>query len=406
MISEKILFVDDERNVLEAFQRQLRKQFQVHIAQGPEAGLEAVRTSGPFAVVVSDLRMPVMDGISFLKMVRQEAPDTVRMMLTGFAEVQTAIEAVNEGNVFRFLTKPCDPALLAKTLHMGLAQYRLVMAERELLEETLRGSIKVLIQILSLLNPEAFGRASRIQRYVREIAFALQLKETWQLETAALLSQIGLIMLPEATLKKIYQGQALDPEEMQLFEMHPCIARDLLKHIPRLEKVADIITYQAKGFDGSGIPHDDRRGEDLPLESRILKVVLDFDTLEAAGRPRTTAIQELKERQGRYDPGVLTALETILWIEARFEVREISLKDLKEGMILDGDVFTKTQVLLVPKGQEVTPLIRRRLIGFAAAMGIKEPLRVLVPRHPREDKTAATAPALPGVPRPAKPPGT
>jgi response regulator RpfG family c-di-GMP phosphodiesterase len=404
MISEKILFVDDERNVLEGYQRQLRKQFRVEIALGPEAGLEAVRTSGPYAVVVSDLRMPGMDGISFLKLVRQEAPDTVRMMLTGFAEVQTAIEAVNEGNVFRFLTKPCDPALLAKTLHMGLTQYRLVMAERELLEETLQGSIRVLTQILSLLNPEAFGRASRIQRYVREIAFALKLPESWQLETATMLSQIGLIMLPEATLKKIYHGQLLDPEETQLFDMHPCIARDLLKHIPRLEEVADIITYQAKGFDGSGVPHDGRAGEQLPIGSRILKVVLDFDTLEAAGRPRSVALQELKNRSGRYDPEILTALETILWIEDRFEVQEITLREVKDGMIFDADVYTKTQVLLVPKGQEVSPLIRRRLVGFAAAMGLKEPLRVLVPRRPRDTQPAAVPPTTPPPGRPLKPP--
>jgi|YNPNPStandDraft_1061719.scaffolds.fasta_scaffold00435_8 response regulator RpfG family c-di-GMP phosphodiesterase len=378
-MNEKVLFVDDDPNVLASYQRQLRKAFQVETAQGPEMGLKAVRQNGPYAVVVSDLRMPKMDGIQFLSRVRELAPDTVRMMLTGYAEVEAAIQAVNEGNVFRFLTKPCDGDTLARALEMGLVQYRLVRAEKELLEQTLRGSIKVLTQILSLLNPEAFGRASRIVRYVREIAYVLKLKNTWQLETAAMLSQIGCIMLPEITLKKIYHGHLLDPEEVQVFEMHPFIAADLVKQIPRLEGVAEIITYQGKCFDGSGNPKDDRAGEQIPLGGRILKVVLDFDTLVAAGVRKNAAVLELKKRPGWYDPEILAALETVVWIEARYLVQEVSFLQLTDGMILDEDVWTLTDTLLVTKGQEVTPLMRKRLKSFAETVGLKEPLRVLVP---------------------------
>ena len=113
---EKVLFVDDEPNVLAAYERQLRKQFDVVTMQGGEAGLQAVTMSGPYAVVVSDFRMPNMDGIEFLSRVKGISPDTVRMILTGYADVQTAIEAVNEGNVFRFLTKQCPPDSLAKAV--------------------------------------------------------------------------------------------------------------------------------------------------------------------------------------------------------------------------------------------------------------------------------------------------
>ena len=380
-MAEKILFVDDDVNILASYQRQLRKSFQIDTAAGGSAGLTAVAQDGPYAVIVSDLRMPGMDGIQFLTRVREEAPDSVRIMLTGFADMQTAIQAVNEGNVFRFLTKPCEPDTLARTLTMGLGQYRLVMAERQLLEETLKGSIKVMTQILSLLNPEAFGRASRIIRYVREIAFVMKVPEVWQLETAAMLSQIGCILLPEAALKKVYYGQPLNDEEMQIYTAHPLIASDLLKNIPRLETVAQSIAYQAKGFDGSGFPKIQKRGEDIPLGGRILKVVLDFDTLEASGLGKAAAIKELKNRPGLYDPAILAALESVIWVEARFKMREVNLPELTDIMILDDDVYTKAGALLIAKGQEVSPLIRKRLKSFAETVGIREPIRVLVPMH-------------------------
>lgn len=361
----KILFVDDDANILAGFQRQLRGKFQIDTALGPEPGLEKVANSASYAVIVSDLRMPGMDGIQFLARARELVPDSVRIMLTGYADLKTAVDAVNQGNIFRFLTKPCEPKVLEMALEMGVSQYHLVMAERELLEETLRGSIKVLTQILSLLNPEAFGRASRITRYVREIAVYLQAPEAWQLETAAMLSQIGCILLPEGALKKVSQGQALTTEEVQLFDMHPFIASDLLKNIPRMEEIAEIIAYQEKHFDGSGNPQDDRQGEDLPLGARILKVVLDFDSLETAGAPKTDARAQLKTRTGWYDPAILAALKEVIRQEAQHEVRTIPWRELKDNMILDNSILTAKGTILITKGQEVNQLMRKRLKAFA-----------------------------------------
>jgi response regulator RpfG family c-di-GMP phosphodiesterase len=378
-MTPKVLFVDDDPNILAAYQRQLRKQYQIDTALAGDRGLEAVAKAGPYAVIVSDLKMPGMNGIQFLSRVKEMAPDTVRMMLTGFADLQTAIEAVNEGNIFRFLTKPCSPEILSRALDNGIEQYRLITAERELLEKTLKGSIKVLTQILSLLNPEAFGRASRITRYAREIGLVMKFPKIWQLETAAMLSQIGFILLPEEALKKIYHGQQLTPEETQLLDMHPFITSDLLKNIPRLESIARIISYQEKRFDGSGIPVDEVRREEIPLGARVLKVALDFDTLLTAGESKSKAIPQLKQRPGWYDPAVLTALEAVVWIEGKFQVKVIPLRDLRDSMILDDDVFTTGGTLLIAKGQEVTPLIIKRLHNFAETAGVKEPLQVLVP---------------------------
>jgi response regulator RpfG family c-di-GMP phosphodiesterase len=378
-MENRILFVDDDPNLLASYQRQLRKQFPIDTSLGAKEGLVAIKDHTPYAVVVSDLRMPEMNGIQFLSKVREITPDTVRIMLTGYADLQNAIEAVNEGNIFRFLTKPCHPDVLSKALSAGIEQYHLVKAEKELLEKTLKGSIKVLTELLALVNPEAFGRSSRIARYVREIGLHLGVSDLWKLETAAMLSQIGCVVLPEITLKKLYQDQRLTKEESQFLDMHPNIAADLLRNIPRMEEITESIAYQGKHFDGSGIPRDSRKGEDIPLAARILKAVLDFDMLQAKGTPKSEAIKELTQRIGWYDPAILGSLEAVLGIETRYEVREVNVSGLVEKMILDEDVRAEKGMLLITKGHEVSQALIQRLKNFSQASGIKEPIRVLVP---------------------------
>ena len=242
-MSEKILCVDDEPNVLQALRRQLRRQFRIETVPGGAEGLEAIAADGPFAVIVSDMRMPGMDGVQFLSAVKERAPESVRVMLTGNADQQTAINAVNEGNIFRFLTKPCPPEVLAKTLATGVRQYQLVTAEKELLEKTLQGSVKVLTDVLSLTNPIAFGRATRVRKLVNELCKELKVNRLWEYEIAAMLSQIGCVTIPSDMLGRVYEGQALDTEEAKMFEGHPTVGRDLVANIPRLENVAEFIAY-------------------------------------------------------------------------------------------------------------------------------------------------------------------
>jgi len=378
---DRILFVDDDSNLLASFQRQLRNQFTVDISPDGQRGLESITRQGPYAAIVSDFRMPGMDGVQFLSRAREIAPDSVRMLLTGYADVQTAIEAVNEGNIFRLLTKPCPPETLTRALTAGIKQYQLVTAERELLEKTLSGSIKVLSEVLSLVNPEAFGRAARIARYVRQIAARLGLTEVWQFETAAMLSQIGWIILQEETLKKIYQGLELTGEEEQLFKMHPSIGSSLIAKIPRMEKIAEMITYQEKHFDGSGIPIDSRQGNQIPLGGRILKVILDFDALQVAENSKEKALDQLKQRSGWYDPGVVAALEAVIGLEAKYQVRTVTVEELKENMILAEDVKTLKGLLLISKGQEVSRTLLEGLNKFVFSPGVQEPIRVIVARE-------------------------
>ncbi len=377
-MQEKILFVDDEQNILEAFKRQLRKRFRFDTALGPEEGLKAIKENGPYAVVVSDLRMPKMDGIQFLRRTKELSPETVRMMLSGHADLTNAINAVNEGNIFRFLTKPCPVDHLTKALQDGIDQYRLIRAEKELLDNTLKGSIKVLTDLLAIVNPEAFGRASRVRTLVKDLANYMGISDTWQLETAALLSHVGFVTIPEETLQKIYNKAELTGEEMQLFEMHPFIASDLIKNIPRMESVAEIIAYQEKLFDGSGIPPNHPGGDAIPLGARILKVALDYDSLQISGKAPKDAYSELTSRNGSYDPKVLKALEMALGIEVKYEIKSVRIGELRGGMIFAEDVTSLEGRLLVAKGQEVTPALFERLKNFSRIAPVNEPIKVLV----------------------------
>ena len=168
-MAEKILLVDDDNNILDGYRRSLSREFVMETAMGGQQALKLAADNGPYAVVVSDMRMPGMDGIQLLSKIKAQSPDTIRVMLTGNADIDTAINAINEGNIFRFLNKPCSKEMMAKTLTAALVQYRLVTAEKQLLEQTLSGSIQVLTEVLSLVNPAAFSRAERARRYIHHI---------------------------------------------------------------------------------------------------------------------------------------------------------------------------------------------------------------------------------------------
>jgi response regulator RpfG family c-di-GMP phosphodiesterase len=369
-LNEKILFVDDESNILDTFRRGLRKRFTLDTAPGGLEGLAMLHEQGPFAVVVSDLKMPKMDGIQFLSQVRDISPTTVRIMLTGHADLEAAIAAVNEGHVFRFLTKPCSVEALIKALDAAMEQYRLITAEKELLRGTLRGSIKVLVEILSLVNPEAFGRSERIKRMAMATAAVLNLKNSWRLDLAAMLSQIGCVSIPEDILAKKYSGKALGPEEEQIYGMHASIAVKLLENIPRMEEINAIIAHQGDNFEDGG---------DQPMGARILKLALDFDDLEQSGMTRDQAVGVMRDRPERYDPVVQTAFERAVYAEEGFVPRRVLLRELLPGMILGADVKTASGLLLLAKGQELSNLVLERLIRLSGTYGVREPILVLAP---------------------------
>ncbi|HHN74817.1 MAG TPA: response regulator, partial [Acidobacteria bacterium] len=185
---ERVLFVDDEANILSGIRRNLRRRYEVFTAEGGQAGLEALEREGPFAVVVSDYRMPGMDGVEFLARVRAQSPHSVRMMLTGQAEMSAVIGAINSSKIFRFLPKPISRDELIGALDDALEQYRLITAEKQLLEQTLSSSVKALVDLLGMVNPVAFSRAARVKRCVAWLVGRLEPPNPWEFELAGLLS--------------------------------------------------------------------------------------------------------------------------------------------------------------------------------------------------------------------------
>ncbi len=374
---DKILFVDDEPLVLQGYQRQLRKVYDVSVAEGGQAGLSVLESQGPFALVVSDFRMPGMDGAKFLRQVKDKMPDAVRMMLSGQADLAAVIETVNEGSIFRFLSKPCSPEILCKALEDGIRQHQLVCAEKELLEHTLSGSVKALADVLALVNPEVFGKSSRIKRYVAGLAEHLGLEDQWRLDVAASLSQIGCVVTPHEILEKIEKGEALTPFEENVFILHPRIGADLLKSIPRLEEVTQIIEFQLKHFDGSGLPGNGVKGEDIPIGARLLKVAIDFDSLRSRNLPRSEAFRELQTRVGWYDPKVMAALNEVFVPEQRFQLVSLELSQVEPNMVVAEAITDIAGKVLVAKGQLLTEWMVGRLKELTNRMNLKQTIQVV-----------------------------
>lgn len=360
----RVLLVDDDTNILEAYKRSLRKQFQVFTAAGGKEALSMVYDEGPFAVVVSDMRMPEMDGVQFLMQLREKAPDTVRMMLTGNADQQTAIDAVNKGDIFKFLTKPCAPELIQSALQSGIDQYRLIRAERDLLEHTVRGGVAALVEVLALARPLVFGRATRVKNLVIACAEELGIKSDWQLETTALLSLIGTVSLSDEIVEKALSGAPLQEHERKQFRQYPALGKELIQKIPRMEEVAEGIGLQLKNFDGSGYPASDIKGNDIPLAARLVKVVLRYDALDQLGHSPATAMGYLSNHLDMYDPLLINALSEVVSKGEKHEVFETELSLVTEELFLAEDVITVDGMLLVCKGQRLTTSVQNRLLNF------------------------------------------
>lgn len=364
----KILCVDDEPLVLEGLTRHFRRRYDVLAATSAAAGLELLRQNEDVAVVISDMRMPGMDGAGFLSHARQIAPQAIRMLLTGQSDLSAAIAAVNEGQIFRFLAKPCSPAALIFAVAAAVQQHRLVTGERVLLEQTLHGSIKALTDVLALANPLAFGRASRIKDLVSELAERVGMTERWQCEVAAMLSQLGSITLPTETVEKLLHGRPLTATEQESVDKLPAETEKLLANIPRLEVVRGILSTYRTPCDPAWTSHD-RESELIRQGAHLLRVAFDFDTLELQGNTAAAAVAALRRQSNLYDGQVLAALERIR--EARTEpgaLCEVHVSALKVGMILAEDVKLRTGALLAARGYTVTPSFIGRVRNLAFAL--------------------------------------
>ena len=394
----RILLVDDDASILSALMRQLRHKYEVAVATSGMDGLRAIADGGQFAVIVSDMRMPRMDGATFLSRVRQAAPDATRMLLTGTADVETTSDAVNRGNLFRLLFKPCPPDTLQEALEAAVAQHNLVVAERELLEQTLQGSVRALVEALSLASPAAFGKTQRVKRLVLEMERRCGPKRSWAIELAATVAQLGAMSVPVAVVEQAYLGEPLTDDEAAMLQRVPEVTEHLLAGIPRLDPVREILRLQSQSFEapkpGAGPPQKDGpRGDQLPLGARLLRIASDYDELEAQGLHAQLAVSAMRARAGAYDPALLERLAEAIGINGDGapgpELREVGVSNLKAGMVLAADLKSMKGVLLLARGTEITEPVLRWFANRRSDLRL--PIRVVLPALERTEAAAEAA---------------
>lgn len=366
--NRKVLLVDDEVHVLQAAHRVLRKAVDVTTADSPQKALELLKTSGPFAVVVSDQSMPGMDGIKLLGLIAKKAPSTTRIMLTGNNDQQTAVNAVNDGRIFRFVGKPCNSDILLKVIEDGITHHQALAAERELLEQTLSGSVKMLVDIVAISRPRAYVRASLIQRWVRKVAKIRDSKPSLELGISAMLCTLGYLTLPDALADRYLSGDALSPDEKRQVNAAAAQARDLVSNIPRMNGIAEAIYYCRKGYDGSGFPDDDTEGENLPEASRLLCALIDLAEIAIGEQPDfEVCMAELERNAPRYDPQILEGMRQALGGDQVFAGtqdavrKKVPAAQLFAGDTLASDIRDGEGRLLLAAGSQLSQITIKRL---------------------------------------------
>ncbi|MGC4093751.1 MAG: response regulator [Polyangiaceae bacterium] len=370
----RVLCVDDEQNVLDGLQRVLRPSFDVSVSASGQAALERIEAGEEFDIVVSDMRMPNMNGAQLLAELRARAPDTVRILLTGHSDLESAIAAVNEGHIFRFLTKPCAPHTLSNTLRAAALQRRLLTAERVLLEQTLVGSIRALSEVLALTHPESFGLTPRQHERARQVAERVGLTDAWHVEAASMLASVSYVVLPSEVVAKLSTSTPLDPTERQMVERLPAVVESILSHIPRLESVRDVL----KHVDPSAA-RGSATNLGTPVGARILSAVQELGQAEARLGNTQQALEAISSRRDFYGANVFEALVALCAPRA-VDVEAIPLSKLAVGMVLVDAVKSTAGMVVAAAGQRVTPQLIERLRNIDLKLKISEPIRCEVPK--------------------------
>lgn len=383
MTRPRILCVDDEPRVQQGIRRLLFKSFEVVAVESGAAALALLEHDDDFAVVVSDMRMPNMNGAELLAEIRRLKPDITRLLLTGHADLDAAIAAVNRGQIFRFLTKPCPPDELAAALHDAVAQHRLVTSERVLLEQTLVGSVRALSEVLALVHPAVFGPTMRQHARALALGRRLGVPHAWQIEVASMLLSVGYVILPGEVASKLRAGETLDAAESEMAAQVPGVIERVLSHIPRLEQVRALLrSYEAL--------RNNQTAGDEPLEARTLFAVTQLTALEARGQSTAQAIRDLRAT-GQHDERLIEALLAVCQPKPP-EIRALRLNEIASGMTLAADVTTKSGLLIVAHGQPVSEQLLLRVRNFHARIGVNEPILCEVPCE--EDEVTSPPPVL------------
>ena len=365
----RLLLVDDEPAVIEGIVRKMRREYEFFSANDGVQALKVLKQHGPMHIIITDMRMPVMDGATLLAQVAALYPDMVRILLTGQTDLSAAIAAVNEGNIFRFLVKPCPSEVLRAQLKAALRQHELITSERVLLEQTLRGAVQTLSEVMALPLPEAFGRVTRLRERARCLAESVGIPDVWRVEVAATLSQIGAVSLPDELVSKLYHGRPLTPDEQATVDRMPGMAIDLLKPIARLAQVCELIKV---GF------APEKQGVPASLEAQVLRISTDFDALTNTNKTPHEALEELRRRG--FEETLVDALTTLVAKDGvKGGVTEVSFRDLRAGMVLAEDVYSSSGTLILARGHAIRANVIERLRALQASLGGRQTLRVRLP---------------------------
>ncbi len=330
-MAESVLFVDDEENILSSVARLFPDSgIRIFTACSAAAALHILRRED-IAVLVSDNLMPGMKGIELFSRAREMSPDTIRVLMTAYADLRTAIDAINTGEVFRFIVKPWKNEVLVAAVSEGIGRYRLVRSLKSADEPTLLS----LAQTIELKDPYTRGHCDRVARYALMMADALQLDKRRRVEVkhGSWLHDCGKIGIPESILN--YRGP-LSEKEREIVRKHPLWGADVARQANLSKSIVNIILYHHERFDGKGYPTG-MGGKDIPLEARIVAVADTFDAITSdrpyANRCETwEALNILSSLRGAaLDPEIADIFINLLRRDDIGERREKRIPDGEAG---------------------------------------------------------------------------
>jgi hypothetical protein len=293
-----------------------------------------------------------MDGVQFIEKARRVAPNTVYMMLTGNQDIQTAMKAVNDGQVFRFLNKPCEVAEIKRALDAALKQYSLIHAERELLQKTFVGAVNVLTDVLDTLRPDILQQSNRIDSAMRACEEGLGFCGNWEYRMAARLGLVGLALQPLNVQERFQQLGPADPESQQLFDEILSTSARMIERIPRLNSVVAIL--RAPQTPTGAVSFDDIEQITPALGGLLLRVATHWTALTTTGTAPLAALDELRQAFPELPLQIIEALLALECEQSLAKPLKVSLESLTEGMVLYDDVHNEDGAVLLRKGRRLT----------------------------------------------------
>lgn len=305
-----ILAIDDEENNLSLLNRTLRGSYNILLASSGEEALNIVEEHGSeIALIVSDQKMPVMEGTEFFKKISDKHPDIIKILLTGHSNIDILVDSINECHLFQYILKPFDPDQLCMVIESGIKKYELTTSKTQILKdlsELFYKTIKSIAFALDAKDKYTHGHSMRVTLYSLALAKQLNLPDELleEIETAGLLHDIGKIAIPEKILLK--PGKLTD-EEFDIIKSHPELGEKLVYSINKLKLISNWLKSHHERYDGRGYP-EGLVGEQIPISSRIIAIADTYDAMTSSRSYRTAlaheiAIAEVKRCAGtQFDP--------------------------------------------------------------------------------------------------------